>query len=188
MKKIAWAALAAVAFAGPAFAQSETAPVELNAPVACAVQDPATFTLNVTLGSDISDLASYGTVESFSGNNPQQINIACNSAGSNVALSATPMTNSATLTAGAISAGYTNELDFQASFMGGREEDTSGAWWAVNTDGPPVGAASGRPSSHVFGIYATTNTLLIEELNTINEGRRPVAGPYAGSVTITLTP
>lgn len=174
----------------PAFAAHETAPVRTHVPVACAVQDPATFSIDVTLNHDINNIGpgGYGTITSFTPVAGQNINIACNSEGSTLTISAAAMHNGAGISPDAQANGYTDTLDFQASFRGDREFDhgANNAWWSVRTDGSPT--SNGRPDSYAFGVYAATNVLSIEDLDTINNGRRPIAGNFHGTVTLTLTP
>lgn len=187
MKKVLLAAVAVMTLAAPAFAATtQSATVRTTAPQRCAVEDPATFVVNLTLANDITNLTQFGTITSAS-SPAQSINIACNTP-SSFSLDAAKMTNAQPVSSASASVGYTNELDFQVSFKGGREGDTTGAWWAKNTAGAPTGSATGRPSSFDFGIYAVSNQLIVEEVANVNTGKRPVKGQYNGSVTLTLTP
>ena len=174
----------------PAFAAHETAPVRTHVPVACAVQDPATFSIDVTLNHDISNIGpgGYGTITSFTPVAGQNINIACNSAGSTLTISAAAMHNGAGISPDAQANGYTDTLISRprsAVIVNSTMAPTMpGGRCALMVRPPATGVQTAMRSAFMrpptcFPLKTWTRSTMAVW---------PIAGNFHGTVTLTLTP
>lgn len=193
MKKSLIVAASALAMAAtPAFAVTasgnvSTINLSANVTAACGVG-------NHMSGSDIgtgdqSDITvpladangQYKTAQTF---NRSFGNVWCN-APAKVTVSATPLTEDTGAVVGDVDS-FTNRFDLQVSggamnaYVGGQTVDTSVAGGASKFFNMPTAFETGT------GQYSSVNITVLPSLRS-GEARRPIAGDYSGSVTLTAT-
>ena len=168
---VAAAAVAAVATAAPAFAETTT--ISGNVPAVCQVTQ-TNSAINVgTLSAN-----SAGVVSVTGATAPFQdlANGFCNGVSSTITVSATPLTSDVTIPASQ-QGSFTNRVDYSFSFL---------------VDGANVGAvdtASGTGVNNaIVGLFDGTLGTDSDLAPANTGGKRLVADTYEGSITFTLAP
>jgi hypothetical protein len=107
------------------------------------------------------------------------MHVFCNTAGSQIAISRTKLTNQdvSTISAASQALGFTRELDYSAELTGNTENGLK----TINSQGFIF------PSSTTYGVYASDLTLSVAGIQLLNWNKMPVAGHYQGVVTVTLS-
>ena len=178
MKRILALSVAMTAFtAMPSFAAPASVDVTLDVPASCTILsapedlDIGTVPVNQTTGV----LEAGGKLASTT------MSIACNVAGSSVALNASPLTAANPTTTNTRQ--FTNNIGYLASLVGGNEfEDGDGVELQAT---PTVGGVSGSDSGP-YGRFIGQLTLSAEQFT--SGSKAVVAGGYAGTITVTLNP
>jgi len=164
MKKLLLAAVALSAFATPALADPQ-ASWNVTGTVAAQCGAIAGNDADLAFGS-LNINASDGTLAANGSKSTTSQDVYCNGGSSTISVAATPMTNQTNTSAedsnftGTIN--YTTDVNFAGSHFG-------------------VGATQ--------SLGAKAGTLVVTTSNlTANNSKRPYAGDYQGTVTVTLTP
>ena len=174
------AAVASLAISPAAFADTSTDNTNINTDIAsvCKVTSGAS---DVTLHTTVNDSGSHiGQISNASfdllGNT---MHVFCNTAGSQIAISRTKLTNQdvSTISAASQALGFTRELDYSAELTGNTENGLK----TINSQGFIF------PSSTTYGVYASDLTLSVAGIQLLNWNKMPVAGHYQGVVTVTLS-
>lgn len=170
MKQLLWASAALLALAVPAVAQSpNSAQTTATIGVRCSMTNNATQTFNnLVLADGTGQLIAANVTSINTTLSTAPVNVACNAAGSTLTLTRTPLTR--TPSVGSVPNGLTEQIDFTATATpAGRSAITS---------------ATATPQA--LGLFNGAVTLAVA--NPTAGGNRLVAGAYAGSVVLTLTP
>ncbi len=171
MTKYMIAAAAVAALLAPTAALAQDGTVNINGSVAakCVIATSATITLNELAGVD-------GLYNLVADNKAATLNGWCNGAASTISVVANPIV----LQGGpAVQPGFTNTIDFTAT----ASVTPAGAGAPVTVADTTIAAAQ---SPVAVGLFSDNITVTLSASGT--NGGKLIAGAYAGSVVVTLSP
>lgn len=172
------ASVAALALATSAFAGTDDTNVSTSIASVCKVTSGASdVTLNTTVADSGNHIGQITNAQfNLVGNT---MHVFCNTSGSQISVTRTKLSNQdvASISAGAQALGFSREMDYTAELTGSTENGLR-TW---NTQSIIF------PNHGTYGVYESDLTLSVAGLQLLNIGKKPVAGHYQGTVTVTLS-